>query len=253
MLKEQSRRVVTFCAADFKPQIDFQAKLPAVAASIERSLGNVSWQAATNRFIIRSVDQPLLIVTDHQRIATQTIGYAVWSEGLRKHGDLIREALDAYGVASLKRLGFKIKATLDIGLTNAELRDLLFGSFLPKKSHFPPEIGAPDDPLVQLEGSVDDYRYTMHITAYNQEQAKLDFKATPNVGAFVLEGGDPRPEVELMRESIGDSLLVDLDLFKADIEVSELRLFLTKSLELAERFVDSSIRFIKTIPSKQTP
>lgn len=189
-------------------------------------------------------------MVDHQRLGMQTIGFNLWADGLPKHGDLLHEALKTYEIATLKRVGFKTKANLDLGLTNAELRKLLYGSFLPPQSHFPASFGKTEDALIQLDGVIDDNKYQLVVTAFNEEQAKVDFVNTPNIRLFESEPGDTLHELSELRITIGGGLLVDVDVFRSDLETNEIRHFLNSSLEISTRLTDASVALIKSLPAR---
>lgn len=250
MLSEHSDRICCFFAADFEPQIGFVRKLSEVAERAKESLKWPDWTVSAHRIVLANRKDRVLMTVDHRRMSWQTLGLVVWRDQLDEHIEVTKVALQLVGVEKLKRLGFKTLAFLPMGMSHAELHDLLYDSFYVSIAELADILGKPYDGAVRLFGEKDGLRFELNLTPMKQSEASTAFfRTVPNLEKFV-ENPFIDPTIKDFHDRIasGDCLCYDMDVFQEDRTLSDLATFTKDALKLAESTCVASVARLKSLP-----
>jgi len=137
-------------------------------------------------------------------------------------------------------------------MSHAELCDLMLGSFLASAQDLGRIFGEHADPLLQMQGEKNGFKYVLIVTPMNPKQIADNFRQYGNLEHF-LEDKFLDAGVKKFQEHItsSDCLYFDIDLFQHKVSGDRLREFATSSLEQAERMADMCVRFLQSQPIVQ--
>jgi len=248
MLKDHSKRICTYFAVDFEPCLDAR-----VAEAAERIRTQFEPEHVTATvplsYLFRWPSQRYFATLDVRRFGWQSLGLAPWNDKLAEHLDMISVGLDTVGAQDLRRIGFKVSAYLPLSMSHAELSDLMFGSFLASAQDLDCIFGEHVDPLLEMHGEKDGFKYVLMVTPMNPEQIANNFRQHRNLEHF-LEDRFLDTAVKKFQEGItnSDCLYFDIDLFQQKVSPDRLREFAKSSLAQAERMADMCVRFLRSQP-----
>jgi len=251
MLKDHSTRICSYFAVDFEPCLDAR-----VAEAAEKIRAQFKPQEINARvpfsYLFRWPSQRYLATLDVRRFACQSLGLTPWNDNLTKHLDMIKVGLDTVRATEFARIGFKVSAYLPLSMSHAELSDLMFGSFLASAQDLDCIFGEHVDPLLQMHGEKDGFKYVLTVTPMNPEQIANNFRQHGNLEHF-LEDRFLDTAVKRFQEDItsSDCLYFDIDLFQQKVSPDRLREFAKSSLAQAERMADMCVRFLRSQPIVQ--
>ena len=245
MLESHSKRICTFFAVDYHPQIGYATKLSEAVQSIQGKLNAPHWGFGQAAYVLRNPEQRFLLTMDFRRIGCQTLYLDTWEKGLDDYGSLVRMALDKIGIKTVKRLGFKTVAFLPLGMSHAEMCDLVFGSFLLPASDLQDIANDPEDALVQIHGSYKNMKTVLVVAPMTVEQAARQFMATPNLEHFIEPKLLDTGAKEFRDRLDSDCFFVDVDMFRTDAQVSDLPFFLKDSLQGALHLSEQAVRRLR--------
>ena len=248
ILDEHSHNTVVVFAADFKHQIGFMEKLTPVAELVERTVGDVHWQATGTKFLIREKPAGLLVIADHTRLFFQMQGLRDWKNRLSRNSDLFKACLDRYAVNQLTRVGFKIQAWIDLGMSHEELVSLFLGTFLSAREQLAPIFGELEDTLVQIEGRRDGVKSVVIAAPMTGEQAAQSLLAIPTLRVTFDDPLLDTSMIEFRERVARDTLFFDIDLSKQDLTTIEGKQFMKDACDLADKLADDYVRILKSLP-----
>ena len=253
MLKENANRSVCYCTIDFKPRVDFARRLVDLASEVERKINTDIWHATAEKYVFRVLDEQYLYVFEDRRIFCQCLGLSGWADHLDQHMAIIETGLKALGVDRIRRAGFLVQSWFHLGMTHAEICDLMYGSFLPSISELTPIFGKPEDLLFQVHGSDKGIKARTTLAPQTSEQAVETFMRTANLEAF-LQNKFLDTRVKDFHDSLAtDNLFVELDFHLQDFPAHSLGSFVRDSLERAEAISEASIFRLKSLrPRKES-
>lgn len=248
MLKDHSKHVCTYFAVDFEPCLDAR-----VAEAAEKMRTQFKPEEVTARvplsYLFRWPSQRYFATLDVRRIGWQSLGLTPWNDNLPERLDMISVGLATVGARDLRRIGFKVSAYLPLSMSHAELCDLMFGSFLASAQDLSRVFGEHADPLLQIQGESNGFKYILIVTPMNPEQIANNFRQNGNLEHF-LEDRFLDTAVKKFQEEItsSDCLYFDIDLFQLKVSPDRLREFAKSSLAQAERMADMCVRFLRSQP-----
>ncbi|MBC8872219.1 MAG: hypothetical protein H8E44_22535 [Planctomycetes bacterium] len=247
MLEKHGNRCRTYFAADFDAQVGSQ--FADLANEIRRKYEPDKVQLGPHNYLFSWPSKRVLLVMNPWRMALQTLGLAAWKKKLSDHETMIRFSLDRLGIHKLKRIGFKVTAEIPLSMSHAEMCDLMFGSFVVPKERLEKVCGNPVDPLVHIEGENGDMQYILVVSSLTPEQVTKDLRTTPNLDLFLedkyLDKG-VREFLERIRQE--DCFHYDIDLFRRDMDASNVKDFVQSSMEKAEQIAEACVRNLKSLP-----
>lgn len=251
MLKSNANRVCTFFAAHYAPTIALGRKLPEAAEFIQSRWDTPHWGISTGKYVFRDTEKRIILIAELRNLVLQTIGLAPWSDHLGDHANLITEVLQKLGVAKLSRIGFLVHAYLPLGMTHAEMVDLMYGSFLAPKNDLTPFCGAAYDALADIYGERDQMKIQLTVAPMTSDQAGKQLMALNNLDAFV----EPKlldPGINEFKDRLAtDCLFFSCDLFRTEVGVPEVASFLRRSLDEADSISASVVQFLKSLPNRK--
>jgi hypothetical protein len=251
MLKDNLERTCTFFVADYEPQIGFATKLSEAAEAAQAKLAAPHWTFGTGGYLLRKPSDRFLLNLDFRRTFCQTLGMEIWQKGFEEYGSIVKMILEKISVKSLKRVGFKISAYLLLGMSHAEMTDLLFGSFLLPANDLEGVCGKPDDAYVFLHGRQKNMKVQLMVNPMTVEQAVQQFLATPNLDQF-LEAQFLDTGVKDFKDRLAaPCLFVDIDLFRNDCPATDLSFFIKDSLEGAQHICEQAVLRLKSLKPKR--
>lgn len=250
MLSKHADRVCTFFAVDFEPHLG--AKLGTVAEQIhaERKPAKTSIAAPVS-YTFAWPDDRILMILGFQRIAWQTLGLSAWGEKLEEHASVMKSALNALEVEKFNRIGFKVEGYLPLGMSHAELSQLMFGSFLVPAEELHDVCEEVDDPLVRMEGKRNGLQCLVTLCAMNTEQVSRQFLHVNNLEHFI-QHKLLDTTVKDFHDGItrDDCFYFDIDLFDRDVSADTLDSFMKTSLATCEEIANASVRRLQSQPVK---
>ena len=248
MLSKHPNRVCTFFAVDYEPRPG--VKLAETAESIYAKhaplRGGVTGEI---EYAFGWPDERTLMVLNFGRIAWQTLGLSEWQDSLQEHVAVTKGALDSIGVTEFKRIGFKVQAYLSLGMSHAELNQLMFGSFLMPMEELDGVCGEPSDALVQLHGRKDDFEYALLLSGMSNEQISKSFLAISRLEFFL---GDKFLDTTIkdFHDYLvkTDGLYFDLDLYRRAAPADTLEEFARSSLATSDHFAEACVQRLQSQP-----
>jgi hypothetical protein len=250
MLAKHGSRVCTFFAVDFEPR--FGVELSNAAGLVYEEYRPPHYKAALPlAFVLSWPNTRKVLSITHNRVAWQTLGLSTWSDGWKEHMATIRTALKSMHVSAFKRIGFKTVAYLPLSMSHAEMCELMFGAFLAPEEDFAQVHEGARDPLLQIEGESRGLKYILVVTPFDKKQASRNFLSLPNLELF-LENKYLDQGVKDFHDRVteSDCFLVDIDLFRVDVEADCLEDFLKASLATAEQVTTSCVRRLRSQPEE---
>lgn len=251
MLKDHSNRIRTYFAVEFEPCLDAR-----VAEAAEKMRAQFSPEEVTARvplaYLFRWPTERYFVTLDVRRIGWQSLGLAPWADNLARHLDMIRVGLDTMGVREFTRIGFKVSANLAMSMSHEELCDLMFGSFLRSSQDLGQIFGEGADPLLQIQGEKNAFKYILILTPMNPQQIADNFRQYGNLEHFLKDKFlDTGVKVFQERIASSDCFYFDIDLFQRAVSADRLGQFAKSSLAEAEDLGDMCVRRLQSQPIPQ--
>lgn len=248
ILRENGNRACATFVADYEPQIDFQARLPAAAEACRKTLDVKHW-AISGAVLLRDVEKRVLLTIDHRRVGLQFLGMAPLQADVRGYSAIARLALDKMAVRKLSRLGMKIQLYLSLKMSHEELVKLMFGTFFAPAQGLESLCGTIDDGLVQLNGTRSGMKLILWVIPVTAEQATNWFMGFPNLEHF-LEPKLLDTAVKEFKDRIAeDGVLLDIDLSRTAADAEDVPYFYSNALLECEAIADGVTRILKALPS----
>jgi hypothetical protein len=251
MLTDHADRICTAFAVNIEPQFGVKVANAADEIYCKYKPPDVNSRPPTAYFY-RWPDERRVLIMTHERVGWQTLGLSWWRDHLNDHAGVVRSALDVIGTKRLKRIGFKVTAYLPLEMSHSEMTDLLFGSLLVPKRDLEELGGDVTDSLVRLDGKHHGFEYVLQVSPMTRQQVSDEFLSSPNLEQFIgkkyLDAG-----VKDFHDRItqSDSLLLDLDLCRKDVQVDVIDNFLRESLSAAQAMADTCVRQLRSKPLKK--
>jgi hypothetical protein len=251
MLKDNSSRICTYFAADFEPCLDTK-----VAEAAGRIQARFSPEETTARvplaYLFRWPSERCFLNLDIRRIGWQSLGLGSWADNLEKRLDMIKVGLDTIAVEEFQRIGFKVTAYIEMSMSHEELCDLMFGSFLAPARELGQVLGERADPLLQVQGEQNGFKYILVLTPMKPEQIANSFRQHGHLEQFLkdkfLDTGVKDFQERIMRS---DCLYFDIDVFQHNVSADRLGEFAKSSLAEAEVVADRCVRRLRSQPITQ--
>lgn len=233
---------LTFFAADFP--LDFGNKLPGCAAAFHATSkpDEVQFRSATSYTFQWWKQKKFAILQSipSTRIAFQTLGLDVWRDGLKDFKEYTKLVASELGAAELKRIGFKVVVMFQQSMTHDEMSDLFFGTFLSQKEEWQNVCDSPTDPMIQMSGIVEGMKLVLVVTSQSPDQALAQVTALASLDRYVKNHVEDSTALDFAKKIVvNPSFMVDLDLSKDKIQVSEFEEFVDTSLRAADRIIAS--------------
>jgi hypothetical protein len=249
MLKANSHRACATFAADYEPQVDFQARLPGAAEACRKKLDVKQWALGAGALLLRDIEKRVLLTVDHRRVGLQFLGMTPLQADVNRYSAVVRLALDKMAVQKLQRIGMKIQVFLSLKMSHEELVKLMFGTFFAPAQDLESLCGKIDDGLVQLHGTRGGMKLVVVVVPFTAEQATTWFMAFPNLEHF-LEPKLLDTGVKDFKDRIAeDGLLLDIDLSRLNADPEDVPYFFTNVLQESEAIADGVTRMLKTLPA----
>jgi hypothetical protein len=251
MLSKNQDRVLSYCALDYEPRLG--SGFASAADVICRELNpNRIVNASVLSYTFQWPAECFAITLGAQRLMWQTLGLGPWQKELVKRIDTTREILRALGVQQFKRIGFKVTAYLPLGMTHAEMCQLMFGSFLVGVDELKEVCDPPYDTCLQIEGDQQGMHYILNAGPLTTKQAGETFGQVGNFGPFLKNKLSERATLEFYdRVTESDVFLFDIDLSRTDCPADQLECFLTQSLETAGKIANRCVDRLQSKPIKR--
>ncbi len=253
MLTDHPERSCWFFAADYQPEVGFLKSLPDAAEVLQKKLDTLAWGTTTpnNGYFFRVPARKLIFSIDLQRLFAQGIGLHSWQSSLNDFASMFRSALEKAGVKALKRVGFKVWSFSRTEMSHSEMADLMFGSFLVPRQELGGLYGNTDDALVLIHGSHGDMKLQLTVAPMNAEQVAQQVSQISNLEHFSEPKFFDAGLKEFRDRVVGDCLFVDLDLFRQDVDCSDVLSFTRNSLTAADEVVTATVRRLKHLQVKR--
>ena len=101
---------------------------------------------------MREVQEKTLLTFEFNRIGFLGLGLGPWKNKRAEIVNVVAAALRTMRISKVSRIGFKTTAFLDLGMSHAEICDLMFGSFFQDAKRSKPLCGEPTDAALQVHG-----------------------------------------------------------------------------------------------------
>jgi hypothetical protein len=251
MLKSHPDRVCTICAVDFEPIVGFCRRLPEAVEAAQARLKAAHWASSTVAYVLRDTVRRRILVLDFRRCQFQTLGLEGWQKDLDENAAIIRVTLETLGVARLKRVGFQAQAFLPLGMSQREMADLMFGSYLLPAVELQDVCGKLEDVLVQLHGEREGMKLQLILAPMTADQAVQQFQLTPNLETFLEPKLFDMGLKEFKDRIAQDCFFVSADLSRADVPTTEVSLFSRTSLEAADTITGAAVQKLKSLRVKK--
>lgn len=251
ILREQGNRTCVYFAVDFAPVLG--VRFSNALDEAFRKLNPPAFTAkASQSCLFRWPDERRIMIMTPQRLAWQTLGLPCWLDHVEEHVATCKDALATMETTECKRAGFKVEAYLPLGMSFAEMGQLMFGSFAAPLEALEAQCGRLSDPLVRVAGSVDDIGYVLVVTAMNEEHIKTTLLAHPNLELF-LENKLLDTGIKDFYETIGrtDCLYVDVDLSRNDVSTETIGDFLSSAFSRSEQITEACVRHLRSQPLQE--
>jgi hypothetical protein len=248
MLLKHANRVRTYFAVDYEPQLGATLGEAAARLHSEFEPSGVAVKGPLG-YTFKWPTQRCYLELGIARLMWHSLGLAEWSENRDRYVKIMETALEAFGVADLKRVGFKVSAYLPLDMSHQEMCDLMFGSFLVSANCLNEVLGSIADPLVQFQGEREGMEYILQINPMNPEQAAKAFRASEQLEDF-LEDKYLDTGVRDFQERItaAGSLFVDVDLFRKNVATDTVSSFVKETMVESERIVNACVRRLRSQP-----
>jgi len=252
MLKDHPERACAYFAVDYQPEVGFPRRIPEAAEVLQAKLKTLTWGISnTGGYFFRVPAKRLFFTVEWQRFYAQSIGVLAWQSNLNEYGALFKTVVEKIGAKTLKRIGFKVQAFLPTGMSHAEMVDVMYGSFLPPAKEFESLCEKPEDALVQIHGTQGNMKLQLIVAPMNEEQAGLQVGMIPNLEHFLEPKFFDTGLKEFRDRVVGNCLLVDMDLYRQNIDYGELPSFVKESFAAADRVATATVLRLKSLRSKR--
>jgi len=247
MLEKHAKRCRIYCAIDYEPEIGNE--LTDLARRIQKTYKPDSVKIGAQGYQFLWPKQRRICILRFQRLSFQTLGLEPWNEWQNEFLDICRALIDMFKIEQFKRVGLKTFCFFPLSMTHSEMCDLMFGSFLAPKESLERFCGTPSDPLAKIGGEFSDMTYNLIVSPMTPDQAVTTLRHTENLDLLIEDNYLDDGLVDffrLIRED--DSFHFDIDLFRHDIESTEVPLFLKNALSTANKIAEDSVRHLQSKP-----
>jgi hypothetical protein len=202
--------------------------------------------------LFRLPDRHCLFTIGVKRISWQLLGLSHWKTHLDEYLDISLLALDKLEVRQFSRVGFKVMVFLPIGMTHAEMSQLMFGSFLADREDLTHVFDQVEDPLVQLHGKRADLDYALTLTAMTKADITTTFRQIPNIDSFLEDRHlDDSLRTFHDRISTNEVFFFDVDFSQTDVPAPKLSAFLSSAMSEADSLSTACVHRLQTKPLKK--
>ena len=242
LLRSHSNRAIAIVLANFEPQISFLKRIPNAAEAVMKRIKAPHWgMSPDNRFLIRETTKKFIYVIDFQSFFCQTLGLDPWIENIDDHIESMSIAFNKMDVTRLKSVAFVVAAWIPLGMSHAEICDLVFGSLMVNRSELASTYGNLGDVLLQLHGTLNGFQTRTIIAPQTVEQAGAAFLATNHLDSLL----EPRlldTSVKDFHDQIShECLFMSIELKSTDFPVSSIGTFVRDAMEAAERIAEETV------------
>ncbi len=233
---------MAFFAADFPT--DFGNKLPACAAAFNAKFkpDDLQFRPSTTYTFQWWKQRKLAILQNvpGTRIGYQTLGLDVWRNNLQEFVEYTNLVAGELAAEECKRIGFKTIAFLPQTMTHEEMSDLFFGTFLSSVDTWRNICESPNDPIVQLNGTIDGMKLVLNVTPSTIEQTLTSVTSQGNFDKFVKSHVSDSTAIDFARRvTVNSAFMVDLDLYKDATPTSGVAEFFDASLNATDKIIAS--------------
>jgi hypothetical protein len=249
MLTKNKDWVLAYCAIDYPFKVG--ARFAAAADEICEECKPESLTVTMRSYVFQWPSKCVFLTLDIQRLLWQTIGLGAWEQSLPQHTEITRRVLHVLGVEKFNRIGFKVSSYLPLGMTHAEMCQLMLGSFLNEEDQLKDVCDPPYDSRIQLEGDQDGMHYVLQATPMSKEQVAGTLSLPTSEALLKPKSAGSRPAVEFYdRVTDSDVLYYDIDLSRKECPANQLEPFLKQSLETAAKIAKRCVDRLQSKPIK---
>jgi hypothetical protein len=249
MFKENLDRVCAFCMAEYDPKISHLRKHHAAIEAAQHHFDASDWRIGPGSAVLQNHGANAIFVLDLRKVLFQSLGMDKWNkDGLVS---ALVDALRELGVESLQKVTFETMALFPTGMSHAEMVALLPGSFLAAKEGLNAVIGDLDDAFVQLHGRHDGMSLILKVAPMTPQDAESTIMSIGNISLFVKTALLDRRVSEFRDKIVGDSLLIQVDLFRENLKREELRGFVNHAVAGVEAVSDAALKHLKSLQPRR--
>lgn len=228
-------------AARFAPQINFVARLSAIAERVQRDSPFPHWSSNAQYYDFFTKDNLLHLRVDHQRAFVQARSINAWDEFKDKGIQMLVDIVAEYGLADLKAFEYRRNSLLDIGMSWSEMTALGLDGMITTPGLL---LDDPNDWSLTLVRDRDDEEVRMVVAPMNRTMATNQAKEA--AGVTVMHDPAWSKNLSSLIDAIdGDRLFVQFSVISRNPSRHDLERIFRKAEEDSIKHVDRAVRKLK--------
>jgi hypothetical protein len=252
MFDEQPNRTTAVIELSFKQDAGFLNRISRLGGRLVPESRMPHWHSTGHALLVRDPPGRRVLIVNSQKVQLQALSLRAITEKMADHLALFQIVIDEFSLKSFDVASLRLMGSFDVGMSQHELADLLFGTYFFERGHYSAICDKPSDANLTLFGEKNDYSMDVFITPMTAEQSLATFDGTANLEHFA----DPKlfdPGLMEIRNSFDrDAFFVQVHLSKREISSLALKSFFSGALPLANQIATDAVKMVKKLPLRKS-
>lgn len=245
---------VGFAQVRFAPTLEVWSRLTDAAKLLQSlSKGDLAlstWNpTADGHHLLRDANRKFLWMVQPMHVQVQCMDSRILYENQGQFADVLHSVIEKLKPELLQRVGFQVKAFVDLEMTMEEMVETFYGTMLPHRRDLAFISEEIVDGSVEYIGSVKGQKFRVVTTPQSAEQVRTAVGVLPHLNLFENEKHS-RYIYEFTERIAKPSLVIEPDVFEENIERKRVSQFIHQGMSANVGIIERVVKKFLSLPVK---